>query len=100
MLKKFQGHPANCPRWLQGYEKDQIYDILKKVKEGKLAANEQHLNSKRKKTTPAFISDVSADIENDRRVTLKKLARADGVSKRKINLTLRHDLNLTKKSVR
>ncbi len=78
----------------------QIYDILKKVKEGKPAANEQHLNSKRKKTTPAFIPDVAANIENDRRVTLKKLTRANGVSKRKTNLTLRHDQNLTKKSVR
>jgi hypothetical protein len=33
-------------------------------------------------------------------VTLNKLARAHGVSKRTINLTLRHDLNLTKKSAR
>jgi histone-lysine N-methyltransferase SETMAR len=33
-------------------------------------------------------------------VTLNKLASAYGVSKRTINLTLRHDLNLTKKSAR
>jgi histone-lysine N-methyltransferase SETMAR len=62
--------------------------------------DQRHLNSKWKKRTPAFIADVAADIENDRRVTLNKLARAHGVSKRMINLTLRHDLNLTKKSAR
>jgi hypothetical protein len=38
--------------------------------------------------------------KNDRRVTLKKHARAHGVFKRMINLILRHDLNLTKKSAR
>ncbi len=53
-----------------------------------------------RKRTPALIADVAADIEIDRRVTLNKLARAHGVSKRTINLTLRHDLNLTKKSAR
>jgi hypothetical protein len=62
--------------------------------------DQRHLNSKWKKRTPAFIADVAADIENDRRVTLNKLARAYGVSKRTINLTLRHNLNLTKNSAR
>ncbi len=75
----------------------QINNILKKVKEGKPAADQQHLNSKRKNRMLAFITNVAANIENDRPVTLKKLARAHGVSKRMINLTLRHDLNLTKK---
>jgi histone-lysine N-methyltransferase SETMAR len=78
----------------------QIYDILKKFKDRKPGADQRHLNSKRKKRTPAFITDVAADIEIDRRVTLNKLAKAHGVSKRTINLTLRHDLNLTKKSAR
>jgi hypothetical protein len=81
-------------------KRTQIYDILKKVKDGKLAADQRHLNSKRKKRTPAFMADVAADIENDRQVTLNKLARAHGVSKRMISLTLRHNLNLTKKSAR
>jgi hypothetical protein len=77
-----------------------IYEILKKVKDGKPAVDQRHLNSKRKKRTLAFIADVTADIEIDRRVSLNKLARAHGISKRTINLTLRHDLNLTKKSAR
>jgi predicted kinase len=81
-------------------KRTQIYDILKKVKEGKLAADHRHLNSKCKKRMMAFIANVATDIENDRRVALNKLARAHGVLKITINLTLRHDLNLTKKSAR
>jgi hypothetical protein len=81
-------------------KRTQIYDTLKKLKDGKPRADQRHLNSKQKKRTPAFITDVAANIEIDRRVTLNKVARAHGVSKRTINLTLRHDLNLTKKSTR
>ncbi len=79
-------------------KRTQINIILKKVKEGKPSADQQHLNSKRKNRMLAFIANVAANIENDRRVTLKNLAGAHGVSKRMINLTLRNDLNLTKKS--
>ncbi len=57
-------------------KRTQIYDILKKVKEGKLAADHRHLNSKCKKRMMAFIANVATDIENDRRVALNKLARA------------------------
>ncbi len=81
-------------------KRTQIYDILKKVKDGKPAADQRHLTSKRKKRTATFIADIAADVESDRRVTLNKLASAYGVSKRTINLTMRHDLNLTKKSAR
>jgi hypothetical protein len=73
---------------------------LKKVKERKPAADQRHLNSKRKYRMPPFIANVAAAIENDRQVTLKILARAHGVSKRSIHLTFRHNLNLTKKSAR
>jgi hypothetical protein len=54
------------------FKRTQIYDILKKVKEGKLAADQQHLNSKRKKRIPMFIAYVATDIENDRQVTLEE----------------------------
>ncbi len=70
---------------------------LEESLKGKSDADQRHLNSKRKKRMPAFIVDVTVDIENDRRVTLKKLTQAHGVLKRTINLTLRHDLNLTKR---
>jgi hypothetical protein len=43
----------------------QMYDILKKMKEGKLAADQRHLNSKRKKRSLVFIANVTANIEND-----------------------------------
>jgi hypothetical protein len=44
---------------------------------------------------PAFIFNVTENIEQDRRMSFKKPARAHGVSQRTINLTLRHELNLT-----
>ncbi len=41
----------------------QIYDILKKVKKGKLAADQRHLNTERKKRSPVFIPVFAADID-------------------------------------
>jgi hypothetical protein len=38
------------------------------------------LNAKQKKRSRAFISDVAADIEKDRPVTLKKFALIYGMS--------------------
>jgi DeoR/GlpR family transcriptional regulator of sugar metabolism len=43
---------------------------------------------------------VAADIENDRRVSIKKLAAAHGVSVDTIHRILHQDLGLEKKSVR
>jgi hypothetical protein len=40
----------------------QIYSILKKVNEEKLAADKRHLNSKRKKRSLAFIANVAATL--------------------------------------
>ncbi len=37
----------------------QLYEIIKKVKEGKLAANQRLLNSKRKLQDFTFIADVT-----------------------------------------
>jgi histone-lysine N-methyltransferase SETMAR len=50
--------------------------------------------------TPAFITDVTADIEKDWCVTVRKLALAHVVSKNTIHNTLHKDLNLQKKSAR
>jgi hypothetical protein len=49
----------------KAFKHTQIYDILKKVKKGKLAADQQHLNTKRKKRSPVFINIFSADIDKD-----------------------------------
>ncbi len=81
-------------------KRTQIYDMPKKVKEDKLGADQRHLNSKQKKTTSAFMANVAANIKKNRQVTLNKLAQAHGVSIRTLNLTIRHELNLTKKSAR
>ncbi len=40
----------------------QIYSIVKKVNEEKLAADKRHLNSKRKKRSLAFNADVAANL--------------------------------------
>jgi hypothetical protein len=47
-------------------KRTQIYNILKRVKEGKPAADQRHLDSKRKRRTPVCIADVAANIEEDR----------------------------------
>ncbi len=48
-----------------------------------------------------FIADVGANIENDLRVTVKNLLWPMGHQRgQTIHLTLRHDLNLAKKSAR
>jgi hypothetical protein len=65
-----------------------------------LTVDHRYLSSKKKKRSPAFIADVATDIENVWQVTMKKCALAYEVPKRTIPFTLRHDLNLTKKSAR
>jgi hypothetical protein len=47
----------------------QIYDIMKKVKEGKPAADQRGFNSKRRIRNSAFIADIAMEVESDRRVT-------------------------------
>jgi hypothetical protein len=48
----------------------QLYEIIKKVKEGKPAADQRLFNSKRKVQDPTFIADVAAQVASDRRVTI------------------------------
>ena len=81
-------------------KKTQIYAILKNVKEGKPTEDQRKLNGRRKVRNPAFVADVAADIEKNRRVTVRKLALAHGVSTNTIHNTLHKDLNLSKKSAR
>jgi histone-lysine N-methyltransferase SETMAR len=81
-------------------KRTQLYDIMKKVKEGKPAADQRGFNTKRKIRNSAFVAEIAAEIESDRRVTVRKLARAHGVSTRTIHATLHGDLHLSKKSAR
>ena len=84
----------------KGLKKTQIYEIIKKVKEGKTTVDQRTLNGKRRVRNPAFVADIAADVEKNRRVTVRKLALAHGVSNRTIHSTLHKDLNLAKKSAR
>ncbi len=81
-------------------KKTQIYAIIKNVKEGKPTTDQRKLNSKRKVRNLVFIADVTADIKKDRRVTVRRLALAHGVSKNTIHNTLHQDLKLSKKLAR
>jgi hypothetical protein len=75
-------------------KKTQIYAIIKNVKEGKPTSDQRKSNGTRKIRSPAFIADVTAAIEKDRRLTVRRLALAHGVSKNTIQHTLKEDLNL------
>jgi predicted nucleotidyltransferase len=81
-------------------KKTQIYAIIKNVKEGKLTTDQWKLNDRRKIRNLTFIADVTANIEKDQRVTVRRLALAHGVSKNTIHSMLQQDLNLSKKSER
>jgi hypothetical protein len=75
-------------------KKTQIYAIIKNVKEGKPTTDQRKLNDKRKIRSPTFIADVAAAIEKDRRLTVRQLTLAHGVSKNTIHHMLKEDLNL------
>ncbi len=83
-----------------GLKKTQIYAIIKNVKEGKPNSDQRKSNGTRKIPSPAFIADVAAAIEKDRRQTVRRLPLAHGVSKNTIHHTFKEDLNLSKKSAR
>jgi hypothetical protein len=81
-------------------KKTQLYEIIRKGKEGKPVADQRIFNSKCRIRDPTFITDVAAQVANDRRVTVRKLVEAHGVSTRTIQATLHEDLHLSKKSAR
>jgi hypothetical protein len=73
---------------------------MKKVKEGKLAANQRGSNTKRGIRNFFFTTKIAAEVESDRSVTVRELTRTNGVSTKTIHTTLHKDLNLSKKSAR
>jgi hypothetical protein len=75
-------------------KKTQLYEIIRKVKKGKPAANQRLFNGKRRIRDPTFIADIATQVADDRRVTVQRLAEAHGVSTRTIHATLHDDLHL------
>ncbi len=72
---------------------------MKKVKEGKSAANQRFFNGNMKVREPAFVTGTAAEVSRNRSVTVRKLAQAYGVSTETIHATLHKDLNLSTMSV-
>ncbi len=81
-------------------KRTQICDIVKKVKEGKPAADQRGFNTERRIRNSTFVADIATEVESDRHVTVRKLARIHGVLTRTIHTKLHDDLNLSKKSAR
>ena len=81
-------------------KRTQIYDILKKVKEGKNTDDQRHKNPKKTVRTAAMIASVAAAIEEDRRRDIRSLASAHGTTVWTISTILHQDLGLVKKSAR
>ncbi len=84
----------------QALKRTQIYNIMKTVKEGKPAADQWGFNTKRRIRNSGFIANITAEVESNRRVTVRKIMRIHGVLTRTIHTMLHDDLNLSKKSAR
>jgi histone-lysine N-methyltransferase SETMAR len=66
----------------------------------KVTEDQRQNNGRRKVRSPDFVAEITAEVEDDRRITIRKLAAAHGVCMRTIQLTLHEDLDLSKKSAR
>ncbi len=73
---------------------------MKKVKEGKLAADQRSFNTNRHVRNLPLVAKIATELKIDRHVTVKKLARAHGMSTKTIHATLQKGLNLSKKLAR
>jgi hypothetical protein len=79
-------------------KKTQIYEIIRAMKEGKVTEDQRQNKGRRKVRSPDFVTEIAAEVDEDRRITIQKLAAAHGVCMRTIQLTLHEDRDLSKKS--
>jgi hypothetical protein len=77
-------------------KKTQIYMMTNKVKEGKLVVDQRGFNIKRHIRNSVFVTYITAEVESSRCVTVRKLARAQGMLTKTIHATLCKDLNRQK----
>jgi histone-lysine N-methyltransferase SETMAR len=77
-----------------------IYKIFKQIKEGKNTDDKRRFNSKKTIRTAELIASIAADVEADRRICVKTLASAYGVSAGTVFNILHEELGLVKKSAR
>lgn len=81
-------------------KKTAIYDIIKKVRDGKPTADQRHCNAKKTKRSPDVVAAVAAAVKEDARRTVDQLALMVGVSHGTILNILHDDLGLVKKTAR
>ncbi len=81
-------------------KKTAIYDIMKKVKEGRNAADQRGINTPKSVRSANIIASVSAAIAADRRITVRELASNHGLSIGTVDRILHKELGLVKKSAR
>jgi hypothetical protein len=68
---------------------------MKTIKEEKTTRVQKHIKRKKKVSSPDFVTKIAAEIEGDRRTTIRKLATSHGVSIWTILSTLLEDLDPT-----
>ena len=81
-------------------KKTAIYDIMKKVKEGKNTEDLRGINTPKRVRSAAVIASVSAAVAADRRITVRELASNHGLSIGTIDRILHKELGLVKKSAK
>lgn len=82
----------------QGLKKTQVYELIKRVREGGDMADRRGKRLTMMVRTPSFIRAVEADMDDNGRVSVKDLARRHEVSVSTIHACLKDDLGLVKKS--
>jgi len=81
-------------------KKTQIYDIMNKVKAGKVTSDQRHSCAKKTKRTSSIITAVDAAIKEDGRLTIAEIAAATGAKKATVYNIIKKELGLVKKSAR
>ncbi len=77
-----------------------IYKILRQVKAGGDTSDRRKSNSKKTKRTLAHIASIAAAVDDDRRISVKRLALMHDLSVGTVFTILHKDLSLSKKSAR
>ena len=81
-------------------KKTAIYDIIRKVKDGKNPEDQHKFNAKKTKRTEANIQSVATSIESNRRISLQKLTSIHDLTIGTVLNIIHKDLGLVKKSAR
>jgi hypothetical protein len=81
-------------------KRTQIYEMIKKGKEGKPVVDQRGFVTKMCLRNLASVTNITNEVESNRGVTEKKLFSAHGMSSKTIHAMLQKDLNLSNKLAR